>query len=104
MTTQGDTEMSQKGGERLITILAKKFGALLAVVMVYAFVAGVTYRVHEGFYPGSGMDCPTHEDPYRLCDGSKLVSFFWPLAIPVVLLEVVVTHAWELGARFADDT
>lgn len=47
-------------------------------LMIYSFIGGMTYNVHERFYPGL-----TPVDSGPPFPGSEFMGLLWPVTIPV---------------------
>jgi len=55
---------------------------VLCAVFLYAFIGGLTYSVHEHFYPGESKAC----ERCVMEDGSVYFAALWPAAIPLGLV------------------
>lgn len=64
--------------------LVKKISYIMCGLLIYSFIGGLTYSMHEHFYPGNdvrwvdgdGRTIANH-------DGSMYVSVLWPASIPI---------------------
>ena len=59
-----------------------KYGALIALfIMAYTFMGVVTYRYHEGLFPGAGLVWNAADSD----NWSAAVGAFWPIGLPMTL-------------------
>ena len=77
--------------------IVKVISYVLITATIYAFISGMTYNVHEHFYPGytQGGNGPL--------DGSVFVSLLWPVAIPVWGIVEVGAVVYDLGSTAVEE-
>lgn len=59
----------------------KQISLIMCGLLIYSFIGGLTYSVHEHFYPGSDVLMKISDSPKR--NGSKYVAVGWPAGLPI---------------------
>ena len=87
----------------------KKLSYLVCGLFIYAFIGGLTYSVHEHFYPGSDVKWSNPKKP----DGNASVGVgvVWPVSLPIwggveaitfVFTDIIIPIA-GIGASAGED-
>lgn len=76
--------------------IVKMITWIVVGLTIYSFIGGMTYNIHERFYPGH-----TEVSGGSPFPGSEFMAIFWPIGVPIwgaIELASVVSGAGDAAA------
>jgi len=80
----------------------KRLTYIMCAVAIYSFIGGITYNVHEHFYPGTSQTFQPRQGHDGQANMSEVVGFFWPV-VGTGWIGVEIGRAfWGVGMSMTD--